>query len=741
MFADIRRCLVLAFAASASSFAASNSSVITLVMPVGARQLGMGETSVGLADDVFATFWNPAGLAFGPLADEWETNLSMKKLPGAPTALVAIPRTSLFDRGEVWMASGSRLQRWDGKAWRSSHVLELEQGEKAEAVLRRYMGNLWPLDTAAQGELLRQVYAASNVRTAEEEADLVDLVVPWSAVVTDSVRAIVVDQTNKLWLGTDRGLLRYDGRSWRAWRDSGSGLPSDHVTALAASGAAMWVGTDAGLVRLRQKDDAYEFRRFGESFGLGSQEIRALAVQESNRTLWVGTTAGVSRLEITKEASTWKPWLVADGILSDTVRSIALDAKGDAWVAHRTGLSHWNGKAWERLVIQDVEVNGVAVDSKNHVWIASNKGAWKYQAPKAAVALDTTDPGSKGKWLHFHSGNGLGSNDAQGVSAQGQDMWFSTSAGIVRERKAKGQVGLFYETLLPALNLKDLYHMYGAVTYPVEEWGTFGGYVNFISFGENEVPVSETSDSVEVFNSYEVVGAFSYGTRLSRNWGLGTNFKFLHSSLAPGITVDGQKEDGTATSYAFDIAVLRKNLLVQNLSLGMSIMNIGPGVFYIDRDQTDPIPLTWKLGLAYRVFKTANHGLSVAADYSRETTSYDKDNKARNFLSGIYYGVAEPWGEGKAPEGSTWGDILQKNLEESVYNLGMEYNYSSLLSLRSGLLFDPGGQRQELDLGVGVTVSDILQFDYAYIKEVSLIGSQPAGVREGQSRFSMNLLF
>lgn len=741
MFADIRRSLVLAFAASATSFAASNSSVITLVMPVGARQLGMGETSVGLADDVFATFWNPAGLAFGPLADEWETNLPVKNLPGAPTALVAIPRTSLFDRGEVWMASGTHLQRWDGKAWRSSHVLALEQGEKAEAVLRRYMGNLWPLDTAAQGELLRKVYAASDVHSAEDEVDLVDLVVPWSAVVTDSVRAIVVDQTNKLWLGTDRGLLRYDGRSWRAWRDSGSGLPSDRITALAASGAAMWVGTEAGLVRLRQKDDAYEFRRFGESFGLGSQEIRALAVQESNRTLWVGTTGGLSRLEITKDASTWKPWVVADGILSDTARSIALDAKGDAWIAHSTGLSHWNGKAWERIVIQDVEVNGVAVDTKNHLWIASNKGAWKYQAPKATAVLDSTDPASKGKWLHFHSGNGLGSNDAQAVSAQGQDMWFSTSGGIVRERKAKGQVGLFYETLLPALNLKDLYHMYGAVTYPVEEWGTFGGYVNFISFGENEVPVSETSDSVEVFNSYEVVGAFSYGTRLSRNWGLGTNFKFLHSSLAPGITVDGQKEDGTATSYAFDVALLRKNLLVPNLSLGMSIMNIGPGVFYIDRDQTDPIPLTWKLGLAYRVFKTANHGLTVAADYSRETTSYDEDNKARNFLSGIYYGIAEPWGEGNAPENAGWGDIFQKNLEESVYNLGLEYNYSSLLSLRSGLLFDPGGQRQELDLGVGVTVSDILQFDYAYIKEVSLVGSQPAGVREGQSRFSMNLLF
>jgi hypothetical protein len=46
--------------------------VITLVMPVGARQLGMGETAVAVADDVYTTFWNPAGLAFGPLADEWQ---------------------------------------------------------------------------------------------------------------------------------------------------------------------------------------------------------------------------------------------------------------------------------------------------------------------------------------------------------------------------------------------------------------------------------------------------------------------------------------------------------------------------------------------------------------------------------------------------------------------------------------------------------------------------------------------
>lgn len=739
MFAELRRTLSFLVVAACAA-AAQNSAVITLVMPVGARQLGMGETSTAVADDVFATFWNPAGLAFGPLSDEWETSLSRSKLPGNPTALVAVPRSSLFDRGEVWMAAGASLHRWDGKSWKSSHGIALEQGDRMEAVARRYMGNLWPLDTAGQNAILDAAAKASGISSRADEAELVELVMPWSQVVTDSIHALVIDATNKLWVGTSNGLYRYDGRSWRVWRDSASGLPSNRVTSLAASGAAMWIGTDAGLVRLRQKDDTYEFRRFGEAFGLGSQEILSLAVQESNKTLWVGTTAGVSRLEITRDASTWKPWTAADGLLGDTAKAIAIDPTGGAWVTHDQGVSHWNGRVWERLVIQDVTVNGLAIDTKGQVWIASNKGAWKYVPPKGAAILDSTDPGSKGRWLHFHSGNGLAANDAEKVSAQGNDLWFTTSEGVVRARKAKGQMGLFYETLLPALNLKDLYHMFGAVTYPVEEWGTFGGYLNFISFGENEV-ASENSDSVQVFNSYEMVAAFSYGTRLSRDWGLGTNFKLIHSSLAPGITVEGQTEDGTATSYAFDVAILRKNLLTPGLTFGMNLMNIGPGVFYVDRDQTDPIPLTWKLGLSYRAFKTANHGLLLAADYSRETVSRDQDQRSRNFLEGIYYGIAEPWGEGRAPEGSGWGDILRKNLDESIYNMGLEYTYSNLLALRSGLLFDPGGQRQEMDIGVGVTISDILQFDYAYIKEVSLVGTQPAGVREGQSRFSMNLLF
>jgi len=133
--------------------------------------------------------------------------------------------------------------------------------------------------------------------------------------------------------------------------------------------------------------------------------------------------------------------------------------------------------------------------------------------------------------------------------------------------------------------------------------------------------------------------------------------------------------------------------------------------------------------------------LTAAADISRETVSRTASGKARNFATGAYYGLAEPWGEGEAPADAGWSDIAQKNFEESVYNLGMEYVYSQMLALRGGFLFDPGGKRQEADLGVGVTISDLLQLDYAYIKDVQLLGNQPAGVREGQSRLSFNFMF
>lgn len=722
---------------------AQNSSVITLVMPVGARQLGMGEVSTALADDVFATYWNPAGLAFGPLSDEWELALPAKSLGGRVDAFCTVKRSSFFNRGEVWAGAQKGLWRFDGRSWKDGMIVPLEQGDEVETVVRRAMGNLWPLDTASRDSLLAAVRTANGIRTASEEKDLVDLKLPYELAVSTQVKTLALDETGKLWIGTPAGLRRFDGKAWKGF-DS-SGLPSNRINALATAGASVWIGTDAGLARLKQKGSEFEIRRFGASFGLKSQNLSAVAVDARGREIWVGSVdGGLSRLEISKDASTWKMFGTADGLLSDSVTALAMDPSGGLWVAHPSGLSHWDGKVWERVGFPGILVRAITVDKKGAVWISTDKGAWKFfpeaASKKAAGSRATSEGSGNARWIHYHAGNGLMASEASAIAAQGEDIWFSTPVGIVRQRKAHAQLGFFYETLLPSLQLKDLFHTFAGATFPIEEWGTVGGYLNFLSFGENSI-TNEAGEEIEKFSSYEMVGAVSYGTRLSREWGLGLNLKFLYSALAPGITIAGQKQDGTAASYAFDIAALRKDAFVKGFDFGVHVQNIGPAVFYLDKNQSDPIPLTLRTGIAYKLLQTPAHSFKVAADWSRELVSRDTLGQARGILDGVYYGITKPWGEGQTPEGTGAGDVAWKNLEESQYNVGAEYVYSGLLALRTGMLFDPAGQRQELDLGLGVSVSDVLQVDAAYIKPVSFIGQVDNSVRDGQTRFSMTFLF
>ncbi len=81
---------------------AAGSAIITLQMPVGARQLGMGEVGAALADDATAMYYNPAGLAFGPLADEWRSSYSAdaKKTPFF-THMASRSKNGFFDKSEL----------------------------------------------------------------------------------------------------------------------------------------------------------------------------------------------------------------------------------------------------------------------------------------------------------------------------------------------------------------------------------------------------------------------------------------------------------------------------------------------------------------------------------------------------------------------------------------------------------------------------------------------------------------
>jgi signal transduction histidine kinase/ligand-binding sensor domain-containing protein len=122
-------------------------------------------------------------------------------------------------------------------------------------------------------------------------------VTSWSArdgLPAGTVWALAQDGNGFLWLGSDAGLLRFDGSRFSTWDSlDGAPLPGSAVRALLArADGSLWVGFDepGGISRIQGRT----VRSFGEADGLPGGQVRML-VEDAGGTVWAGTSRGLFR--------------------------------------------------------------------------------------------------------------------------------------------------------------------------------------------------------------------------------------------------------------------------------------------------------------------------------------------------------------------------------------------------------------------------------------------------------------
>ncbi|HXG46634.1 MAG TPA: two-component regulator propeller domain-containing protein, partial [Methylomirabilota bacterium] len=145
------------------------------------------------------------------------------------------------------------------------------------------------------------------------------------------VSVLFEDRRGRLWVGTQAGLVCWDGHEWRVFTTQ-DGLSSDDVRAIAEDKAGnLWIGTrGGGLMRFSQG----RFTVFRREDGLASDHVASLYVDEED-VLWIGTNGGgLGRWQ----AGQWTHYTVRDGLLSNRIGYLLEDDEGYLWLGSTLGL-------------------------------------------------------------------------------------------------------------------------------------------------------------------------------------------------------------------------------------------------------------------------------------------------------------------------------------------------------------------------------------------------------------------
>jgi hypothetical protein len=281
------------------------------------------------------------------------------------------------------------------------------------------------------------------------------------------------------------------------------------------------------------------------------------------------------------------------------------------------------------------------------------------------------------------------------------------------------EVSITHSNWLPQFNLDLFYDYLSFRTYMEEIGGNLTSSITYMNFGEFIRTGENDPTPLGTFSAFDAALTLGYATKLGTDWGIGMNFRIIHSQLSTQPT--GEEEgSGVATSVSFDLAAMwrpeRLDLfgwVTENrFSIGANLSNLGPKITYIDQAQSDPIPTNFRLGMAFHLLKDEFNSLIYTLDFSKLLVSRDRDTSGTS--DEFYEAIFTSWGD----------DGMSNELRDVVTAMGLEYWYGTpgdfLFALRTGYFYeDPSyGNRQFLTFGAGLRY-DIYGFDFSYISSIA----------------------
>lgn len=278
-----------------------------------------------------------------------------------------IRKIAVDPSNNIWLACFDGIYKIKGNT-----LLKLPGGlpsEQFNAIAFDEKGNQW---LGSGGHLIK--YRDSTIVASYDKND-------WPPLSSD-ITALVCEK-DTVWIGTDNGLMKFDGSNWTAWRPGNSNLSTGIVAEMAIDTAHnLWMANYTGL----SKFDRKQFTNYSDTTKFRASTVRSVCVTNDGRK-WIGTTEeGVFIFDTSfvKQNTSNSPLPTAISI------NMSEDTHGTKWFASiyaRYGITSFDGNNWKYYTPQNslftaYESSDVCSDSVGNTWCQTPYGLFKYDGSK-----------------------------------------------------------------------------------------------------------------------------------------------------------------------------------------------------------------------------------------------------------------------------------------------------------------------------------------------------------------------
>jgi ligand-binding sensor domain-containing protein len=293
------------------------------------------------------------------------------------------------------------------------------------------------------------------------------------------VSAIIEDNNGDLWIGTSNGVTKFNGETFTKTFTIDDGLSDNNVQVLLADNQNnIWVGLSSRGLNLIRNDSIIQNPLVWPTNG-GVNNIQALLEDEMGRK-WVGTTNG---LYVNESSNTLeKIEALPDNVV---IFSIVQDHSGHIWLGTDRGVYIYDGSQFVHhdlndLNLADNQVFCILVADSNHVWLGTGRGIIRYEEGQFKVFEEDN------RRLDFQMPSGI-------IDREG-NIWFGTDGGGLR----KLSEGIFED-------------------FTMDDGLTSNLAKSFLETPDGDIWISTRDRGVSIFRNNRVIKTYSTANGLGGN--------------------------------------------------------------------------------------------------------------------------------------------------------------------------------------------------------------------------------